>query len=612
MSFTTSFASPSEPLKPLEALCAGTGVVLGTEGSDVLEGSAGDDVICGLGGDDVIYGLGGDDIVIGGSGNDLISGATGDDELLGGVGNDTVKGDLGDDKIWGDLGDDDVSGGNDNDYISGGPGADNLYGENGLDALFAGLGNDGLDGGEGVDFLDGQGGNDTCVVTPGDTKTRCFFDNHPPVLTSISIDPATSNIDVSTSNREVRLRVAVSDPGTGVSSFGLEFWPKKSRSDPRSAHVFGLGVSDAKLTCADIIRYSIEGERYRNSRGEPTNCLLSGTPNRGIYELSVLVPPNVKPGTFVVSRIYSVDLVRNESVLSYKKIDSAHLGVSVNQIGPDVVPGPQIHDIRIIGSHVMNSQNTRLLAELNFTDIYGLRALELRYKNDLNDVAFQGTGPIYSFAMCQSETASGCLAEGTRFGGRYRFAITLKADVYTPREFLPAELKVSDSYFGITKTEFDLQEIENLRFSTNFNLQTPAPDPILSVKPDSSAPVIKSLQFNTKLINTSSTSRKFSVKIAVADKGSGINMAYPEVVTYWAHNTATNMHEGIYCEVTSKSGTPNNAQITLTCEVPAHYPSGKIILNSIEVSDQALISNHGGIMWNQIKAKFGQWYVING
>jgi len=251
--------------------------IVGTSGNDVLKGTSGNDVICGLGGNDTIYGNGGSDLIDGGAGNDVISGGAGADTLIGGTGNDRISGGTGNDHLTGGLGNDSLSGGDGNDVSNGGAGNDvidsgtgndisygdigddTLRGLSGSDYLSGGDGNDDMDGGTGTDTMLGGAGTNWCTMDPADTHRQCVYDLTAPVATSVRL--TTQSVDVTNATQVVGAAVYTSDD-TGVVSVQV-----------------GIDVDGV---------------------GGQSSTVVSGTPRRGWFRVSIVVPIWATPGTFDV------------------------------------------------------------------------------------------------------------------------------------------------------------------------------------------------------------------------------------------------------------------------------------------------------------------------
>ncbi len=143
----------------------------GTPGVDRIFGGNDNDTFWGGAGNDVIEGGGGDDVALGGDGNDIITDLSGADVLKGGPGNDAIDGGIGDDIVIGGDGSDFLNGGANDNEIFAGPGNDFIIAGQGADAVFGDGGDDWIEGGTGQDLLQGDHGapffDDPAETAPG-------------------------------------------------------------------------------------------------------------------------------------------------------------------------------------------------------------------------------------------------------------------------------------------------------------------------------------------------------------------------------------------------------------------------------------------------------------
>lgn len=145
----------------------GDDILHGSTGADWLVGHQGDDLLAGGGAGDRLSGLAGADILWGDQGRDQLKGGGDRDLLLGGVNHDELVGNGSDDLLWGEAGEDDLSGNQGHDWLWGGLGADRLTGGGGRDVLVGEGGKDRLNGGAGADVLIGGPGEDQLMGGKG-------------------------------------------------------------------------------------------------------------------------------------------------------------------------------------------------------------------------------------------------------------------------------------------------------------------------------------------------------------------------------------------------------------------------------------------------------------
>jgi hypothetical protein len=185
-----------------DQLTTGAGVTIAM----ALDGGAGNDTLTSGDGADTLTGGLGNDNLSGGAGTDTILGGDGADTLAGGAGADTLAGAVGNDSLSGGAGADNLTGGDGNDTLAGGTDTDTVLGEAGDDLLqwTVGDGNETLEGGAGTDAAEVLGG--------AAAETFTVSANGPRLLIVVTV-PATSNVDIGTTEQ---LRVNAGDGNDSV------------------------------------------------------------------------------------------------------------------------------------------------------------------------------------------------------------------------------------------------------------------------------------------------------------------------------------------------------------------------------------------------------------
>jgi hypothetical protein len=620
--------------------CQSPNVILGTEGDDTIVGTEGDDIMCAGGGNDTISGNGGNDIIFGGEGNDTLNGGAGNDELRGDEGDDLILGGVGDDFIWlddgtdqgfGDSGNDDIWGGAEDDYVSGGSGADNLYGDGGLDLLLGGSGNDGLDGGEGTDSLQGDSGVDYCVRDSSDiTLSSCFFDNKGPQLVSVAYDPDSKNMNAVTGTQRLRGRALITDPGAGVRGVSFAFSSLPYAKSPGSLSGENTSYSYEKSTSSQefTIWSGASCEQLEIDNTSSGICLKSGTIQRGVWEFFAVLPKNMIKGTWVLSEFRAGDLALNQNVLTYdcspmgsyfncgasaKSLKNLKLAISFKQLEVSDSVSPKVTLLGVSGSRRQSSVEDYVRFRIGVSDLSGIKRVSLS-----SPYVIQGpTGAAEisaSTPLCGEQTldAEVCV-EGLDLTNtvvqvpvRYNPA-KVRDVVHVTKIFCVCALSMADS----------LGNEINFRFKSASNqakaLQLHKVYATESVSDDGDTwvPVIKSISFSTKKINTSTGEKTVIVTMTVSDKGVGFDLLSPRVSLYFARKDAG---QGmILCRpIDDWTGNANLLTVKLGCIFPANYGSGRIYVIDYYLQDN---SRRRNVLMPSESSATDSWrklYITNG
>ena len=572
---SSAFAIASEPTNP-------DCTITGDQSSETLFGTPEDDVICGMGGNDIIYALDGDDIVLGGAGNDYIDAGSGNDD------------------IWG------------------GSGSDNLYGQAGKDDLYGGLDNDGLSGGSGTDVLRGEGGVDTCVDFTKDNylKSDCFYDRSLPTIHSIRFASSNPKVDATKGEQTLDLLVSASDTGAGLWEFSIGFG-LTARLKEGMGYASGL-IRGASVTCQSIVEENLVHLELDDAPQKPvTNCLLSGTPNRGVYKVAVVLPRTMPKGEYSVQGIRYEDLARNARSLEWYDVAKQKLQLSFTQTGTPDRSAPKLTGAAIVGSKVVKNSTERVMARIAFADAGGSPIKGFWMSYDLpesgyaKDPGFQQwvniRGPLQKCDAVE-QAFDPCLYSGSASRGVLQFYLDVDPTqhdlkfVWKAQKLVPKEYSIEDSIGNQYQGTLSSTLSKALTYYKGF-----AGKPVVDDK-DFTAPTLVSFVLDKSRVDTGLVSQTVTAKVTLKDTGAGLNRYGVDV------NLEIAMDSGPSGEcVTYGYATGTNALATYTfkCTLDAHFAAGKygFYLNA---GDMSLRANNFFLAPAQILNSGKPVYVTNG
>lgn len=550
--------------------------ITGTAGNDVITGTSGDDVICGLGGDDVING---------GSGNDVIVGGPGDDTINGQDGNDTAYGDDGADEIFGGTGDD---------TLNGGVGEDDLFGDAGLDVLNGDADIDGLNGGADKDTLNGGDGNDVCVDFTSDTYSRsdCRVDKTAPAISHIVIDPAYVNVDSSNDNGYLGFTFDMVDHGSGVQYVNIYFQPIAKAARAANAAFYATVSSSS---CTSI-----------------SNCLVSGTPQKGHYHALVRLPGNLVQGSIVIAGISTLDRLYNQKVYNRNQIVSGGLDAPFTQTGTPDLTAPVVSNFSFVGSdHNLDSESEYAFARATFSDVHKLQALIVNFSaSEAGRFGYQEVFDSSAFQSCGVThlAYTPCLVSGDQSAGVLEFPIHLNVvpqtlqQYYKPQSLVPVSYEIRDNMQNVKVNRFTSADAAALTVYKAYKNPLPTDDR------DTKAPVLKSLKTSTSTVSNLTGDATFTVTARITDKGVGLNRyARGEV------NVSASPIEGspIEChQQGNATGKPTDATFIFDCTIPQFANTGKWSI-ALDFADMSQRRNQVTVTTAQLAAKRFPSYVTN-
>ena len=571
----STFAGAAEPANP-------DCTIVGDQTSQTLFGTPEDDVICGMGGNDIIYGLDGDDIIFGGDGNDYIEAGAGDDD------------------IWG------------------GAGSDNLYGVGGTDELFGGIGNDGLSGGSGADVLRGEGGVDTCVDFTKDNylKADCFYDTSLPTIHSISFISSNLRVDATKGGKTLDMLVSASDTGAGLYSFSIAFGPSNKLREGM-AYASGLFRGES-IQCQTIIEENLVHLELDDAPQKPvTNCLLSGTPNKGVYKVAVVLPRTMPKGEYSIQGMRYEDKAQNAISLEWYDVAKRKLKLSFTQTGTPDRSAPQLLGGVIVGSKVVRNTTEKIVARIAFKDAGGNAITRFGMRYDVPESGYerdhgfdQWVSPAREIVGCDAveQVWDPCIYSGSASNGVLQFYLDVDPVwhdlkfLWKAQKLVPKEYVIEDALGNHYEGKMSPTLAKALTYYKGFSGKPPVDDK------DFNAPTLVDFDVDKTKIDTGSSSQTVTVKVTLKDAGAGLNLYNANVYLDFAMNSGPS---GVCTAAGNASGTTKQATYTFKCVLGANFAAGKygFYLNA---GDMSLRANTLLLNPTQIRSGGKPVYVTNG
>ena len=554
--------------------------ITGTSQSETLFGTPGDDVICGMAGNDIIYALDGNDVVLGGDGNDYVDGGSGTDILYGNAGSD---------------------------ILSGSTGADELYG---------GAGNDGLNGGAGSDILRGEGGVDTCVDFAKDDylKADCFYDSSLPTIQSVSFASANPKVDSTKGGTSLDLYVKASDLGAGIQSLQVVFAPT---SRLREGSTFGAdgNLYNATVKCKSLLD---QGSPSNVSGEQPvTNCLDSGTPNSGVFKISVRLPANLPKGEYSVWQFRYEDQAHNARLLQWNEVLKQNLQVRFTQIGEADHNAPKLLGAGIIGSRVVHNTTEQLTARIAFKDAGGSALKRFWMSYDLpelgyaKDPGFQQWVNVPDFIQ-NCDTSSSvllpCLYSGTKTNGVLQFYLNVDPTwhdlkfLWRAQKLVPKSYSIEDALGNQYQGTLPKALAQAMTYYKGFAGAAPVDDN------DVTPPSLVDFVVDKNQVDTGNSSQTITANVTLKDTGAGLNRYGGNVNLELGSPGGAS---GQCSRVGIASGSNTQATYTFTCVLDAHVAVGKYYFY-FNAEDMSLRANTLFIQEAQIVSHGKQVFIQNG
>ena len=565
-----SFAIASEPTNPE---CT----ITGTSASETLFGTPEDDIICGMGGNDIIYALDGNDVILGGDGNDYEDGGPGTDEL------------------YGDSG------------------TDNLFGNTGADEIYGGTGNDGLNGGSGVDVLRGEDGVDTCVDFSKDNylKSDCFYDKALPTIQSVSFGTNNPHVNSTSGGTILDLYIHATDVGSGLLSFGVSFTLTSKLKQGMVSGASGDSYN-ATVRCQNLLDTSVPPDVVNQQ--PTTNCLQSGTPNRGIFKVGVVLPRNLLKGEYSIREFRYEDQAHNARLLQWYEVEKQKLQVRFTQTGEADHSAPKLLGAGIIGSRVVATTTGHVKARIAFKDAGGSALKRFSMTYDVPESGFaldsgfeQWVNLPEILQPCTEVHAEWgpCLYSGTASNGVLEFYLNVDPYwhdlkfLWKAQKLLPKDYYIEDAIGNNYQGRLPKELATALTYYKGFS-GTPVVD-----DNDTTPPTLVDFVADKTHIDTGVSAQTITVKVTLKDTGAGLNR----------YNGNVNLDmdaPGSVC-IRSELATGTNVQATYTfkCTIDAHVAAGTYNF-FFNASDMSLRANTLFLQPNQILSQGKVVRITNG
>jgi len=571
----STFAGAAEPTNP-------DCTITGNQKSETLFGTPENDVICGMGGNDIIYALDGDDIILGGDGNDYIEAGAGDDD------------------IWG------------------GAGSDNLYGVDGKDDLFGGAGNDSLSGGSGADTLRGEGGVDTCVAFTKDNylKSDCFYDTSLPTIHSISFASSNLRVDATKGGKTLDLLVSASDTGAGMYEFTISFGPS-DKLRQGMAYASGLFRGES-IRCQTIIEENLVHLELDDAPQKPvTNCLLSGTPNKGVYKIGVVLPRTMPKGDYSIQSMRYEDKAQNALRLEWYDVAKQKFKLGFTQTGTPDRSAPKLLGGVIVGSKVVRNTTEKIVARIAFKDAGGNAIKRFGMRYDVPESGYerdpgfdQWVSPAREIVRCNAveQVWDPCIYSGSASNGVLQFYLDVDPVwhdlkfLWKAQKLVPKEYYIVDALENQYDGKISPTIAKALTYYKGFSGKAPVDDK------DFKAPTLVGFEVDKTKIDTGSSAQTVTVKVKLKDVGAGLNLYSGNVNLDLAMDGGPS---GVCSIVGNGLGTPQQAIYTFKCVLGANFAAGKygFYLNA---TDMSLRVNTLFLEPSQIRSGGKAVYVTNG
>jgi len=535
--------------------------ITGDQTSETLFGTPEDDVICGMGGNDIIYALDGDDIVLGGDGNDYIEAGAGNDD------------------VWG------------------GAGLDNLYGVDGKDDLFGGPGNDSLNGGPGADLLRGEGGVDTCVAFTKDNylKSDCFYDTSLPKIHSVSFSSSNLRVDATKDDKTLDLLVSASDTGAGLYEFSISFGPS-DKLRQGMAYASGLFRGES-IRCQTIVEENLVHLELDDAPQKPvTNCLLSGTPNNGVYKIAVVLPKTMPKGDYSIQSMRYEDKAQNALRLEWYDVAKQKFKLGFTQTGTPDRSAPKLLGGVIVGSKVVRNASEKIVARIAFKDAGGNAIKRFGMRYDVPESGYerdpgfdQWVSPAREIISCDAveQVWDPCIYSGTASNGVLQFYLDVDPVwhdlkfLWKAQKLVPKEYYIVDALENQYDGKISPTIAKALTYYKGFSGKPPVDDK------DSKAPTLVDFVIDKSKVDTGVSAQTITAKVTLKDTGAGLNLYNGNVNLEIAMQSGPS---GVCVVSGNATGTSLQATYTFKCELGAHFAAGTygFYLNA---TDMALRAN---------------------
>ncbi|UCG68126.1 MAG: hypothetical protein JSV09_09875 [Thermoplasmata archaeon] len=369
-----------------------------------------------------------------------------------------------------------------------------------------------------------------------------FVDMTPPQLEDFSFNPA--SIDVSEGAVDITITITATDDMSGVSYISVNFWSP--------SHIHRTWTSYFTL--------------------------INGNNRSGTWEGKVTIPRYCEAGTWKVRSLYIYDLVGNGGCYA-DHLEEAGFPVDliVASDPSDTVP-PTVHGLIITPSSVnVSSSPQTVTVELHLEDdVSGIPAFggtSLRFEspsgNQVADIPSWAYNPDLPFRLI-----SGNVNDGIWLG-------IVEIPQYS--ENGTWKIKYVEAEDAVNEERLNTSDLEARGFPVELN--------VTSNPSDTSPPELNFLNFEPKMINTSTGHQEVLVRFGIVDYPSGVNFSMWPGYNYiglvgFRSPSGMQRNQAAWTDINLISGTPQEGWWEAMVYFPQFSEDGTWEINFILLADK--------------------------